>query len=1406
MANEKAELSGSTGSDNTVVGKTPPKSKGNTATITPQKSPDNSGPGKSPTIDGVAATPSGGGGSGHGSSHGSSQSHLVTGPVQDLLAENLLLGAPRMEFEGKQCPALGGIPLLRKLGQGGMGAVYYGVHPRLNIEVAVKVLPYHLVEKDPLLVERFFREAQISAQVRSPHLVNVMDVNEESGVFFLVMEYVNGMSGKDRLAQAVRSGEQGLAEREVLQICIAACTGLDDAHARGIIHRDIKPENIMIPNISKTSTDLDVTAAKLMDLGLARADSGTIGNAALTATKQAMGTPGYMAPEQIMDARTAGPRSDVFSMGATIYGMLSGLAPFKRKNSMQTLMATMNAPHVPLSEARAGVSEATSHVVDVCLAKDQADRYPDGHTLLLELKECLARLADGPAGMPRSNAAASPHSQMTEGQELPALVDAAPPPETAPAAPPRKRNPMLLYASAAAVVLLSIGVGVLLKGRDGDTPEKLKAHGILLKGIMREIARNESAAEMVPALQANKVSDPEARKREDAVVALVDAQEALKRDNTNLDEVDRLIKSAEVALAGEGCVTTVRDLYNDKKKQLAEAAAANTDLDAVEALVRAGDFSKAGEKLDATEKKFAENDRVKKLRREFTDKKSDYDRTRNARIKTTQNMLADAKVELGDIDRKIVDLEALYVQDAEVALLRKGYEQRKISARKGAIESAEALLKSDLVEAERQVAQLEQKYPKDPEISAIRQKLGSRKNEEAENKRLTAVQPALDDFKNAFVSTEPDLVHARIALSEAEKLGARKDELAPLAAKLKEGEVRAERNLDFKEVVDAIANKVAGVEIAETKLTKLETKYANDPALAKLRQDLAARKNEVADAKETERRSHVKIPLSALDKILSDRASDLKEAETKLADAQAAKATADELAPYKRRLDEERAYRSEYAKAFGNIDKLFADKTAASSDLEKQYTALEAKYPGDAKLKDFSARIGERKQSEKLAAEAARTKRVHPLLEAADTALGGASVDFAAVQKKLDEAETAGATSDELKPVQKKLAAAQEQFAERQRAFKAVDEAIADITDDPAAAETKLKALAEKHRGAPGLDALQTKLAEKKQAIVAAKENKRKVEIKSLLDDVDGILAANGSVLEDGRKKLNQAQSLGAPATEIDSRRTKIAAEDERRVTTKVIKNIDDIVSDKSADQAIADNMLTQLEQKYPANTAVKDARKRYLDRKKGDLAAIEANEKQLAEKKRIEQEAQAKADREKFDGFTADARTQLTANDLVKADASIRAAEKLNATDPKVIALKGEYATAKKKADDVLAAAAIAKKKADDEAKAKADADIAAKKKIADEEAARVAAKKKADDDAAQLAAAKKKAEDDAAAKIRADAELAAAKKKAADDAEAARIAAAKKKPDEVTSKKPVSTPAQPEKKRRRLGEEDVE
>jgi serine/threonine protein kinase len=323
-------------------------------------------------------------------------------PAEDLLDDKLILAAPRIEFEGRKVPALGGIAMLAKLGQGGMGAVYYGYHPRLRKEVAVKVLPFHLAQTRPHLLERFAREAQIAGQIQSPHLVSVSDINQESGLWYLVMELVPGQSARKFLEVAQATGKKYLDEATALDICIAACEGLAVAHSRGVIHRDIKPDNILLPyrpaalepsnRGSKSDVapqELDVYAAKLADLGLARSESI---EQSLTGSMDVMGTPGFLAPEQAMDAKAVGKAADVFGMGATLYALLSGGPPFLGETTVQVIFATMNKAHVPIARVNPNVSRVTATLIDHCLAKNPQKRYADGAVLCEALRVCREAL------------------------------------------------------------------------------------------------------------------------------------------------------------------------------------------------------------------------------------------------------------------------------------------------------------------------------------------------------------------------------------------------------------------------------------------------------------------------------------------------------------------------------------------------------------------------------------------------------------------------------------------------------------------------------------------------------------------------------------------------------------------------------------------------------------------------------------------------------------------------------------------------------------------------------------------------------------------------------------------------------------------------------------------------------
>ena len=311
-------------------------------------------------------------------------------PIEDLSREALLASAKPIPFNGTTVPSLGGIALLARLGQGGMGAVYYGAHMRLMKEVAVKVLT--LAEKSSSSsghAQRFYREAQLAAQIQSPHLIGVLDVNEENGVLYMVMEYVRGKNGHELLQSFAKEfGSAALPEAIALDICIAATEGLAKAHIEGVIHRDIKPGNIMIP-YQRGSSELNFVDSQLSDLGLGRSEATGPG---MTVSGAVMGTPGFMSPEQAEESTTCGKPSDVFGMGATLYAFLSGAAPFEGATMMKVLLKTVETPHVPIHEVRKDISLPTVELLELCLKKSAKQRFVDGSALLQGLKLCRAAL------------------------------------------------------------------------------------------------------------------------------------------------------------------------------------------------------------------------------------------------------------------------------------------------------------------------------------------------------------------------------------------------------------------------------------------------------------------------------------------------------------------------------------------------------------------------------------------------------------------------------------------------------------------------------------------------------------------------------------------------------------------------------------------------------------------------------------------------------------------------------------------------------------------------------------------------------------------------------------------------------------------------------------------------------
>jgi serine/threonine protein kinase len=218
--------------------------------------------------------------------------------------------APTPEELGRFFPQL---EIIELLGKGGMGAVYKARQRGLDRLVALKILPPD-AGSDSAFAERFTREAKALAQLNHPNIVGVFDSGNANGLYFFVMEYVDGVN----LRQALRAGN--LKPAEALKIVPQICDALQFAHDEGVVHRDIKPENILLDKRGRV---------KIADFGLAKLFKAK-GDEALTGTHQIMGTPHYMAPEQIRGSRDVDHRADIYSLGVTFYEMLTGELPLGR--------------------------------------------------------------------------------------------------------------------------------------------------------------------------------------------------------------------------------------------------------------------------------------------------------------------------------------------------------------------------------------------------------------------------------------------------------------------------------------------------------------------------------------------------------------------------------------------------------------------------------------------------------------------------------------------------------------------------------------------------------------------------------------------------------------------------------------------------------------------------------------------------------------------------------------------------------------------------------------------------------------------------------------------------------------------------------------------------------------------
>ena len=368
---------------------------------------------------------------------------------------------------------LGNYKIVGELGRGGMAVVYRAYQSSLNRYVAIKVLPPHL-GFDQEFVERFQREALAAAQLRHPNIVVIHDVGHEQGIYFIVMELLEGRTLKE-----IIEGEGELPVEQATRIVEQVAGALDYAHRRGFVHRDVKPANIFVGDDGHTT---------LTDFGIAKAASEA---QQLTRTGMLMGTPEYMSPEQA-EGVEVDYRTDLYALGVVLYLMLVGQVPFRGTTPHAILHSVIYEPPPPLRRMRPDLSPGIEAVVLKAIDKQPERRYQSGAELVEALRKAPATRARRLVVPANEGRPPSPKGQPTDRAD--------------------GRKPMLWILAAIAVVLcgLSVVLAIILMG--GGDPDQTPLPPTTAVALTTQMATADSTsasltAESVPTDSEVEVAD-----------------------------------------------------------------------------------------------------------------------------------------------------------------------------------------------------------------------------------------------------------------------------------------------------------------------------------------------------------------------------------------------------------------------------------------------------------------------------------------------------------------------------------------------------------------------------------------------------------------------------------------------------------------------------------------------------------------------------------------------------------------------------------------------------------------------------------------------------------------------------------------------------------------------------------
>ncbi len=346
----------------------------------------------------------------------------------------------------------------RVLGQGGMGMVVAARHEQLGFQVALKfMLPVAL--GDLAMKERFLREAQAAGRLRSEHVARVMDFGTlDDGAPYIVMEFLHGSD-----LQGVLDKVGILPPHEAAEYVLQACKAMQEAHGQGIVHRDLKPQNLFL-----THRPDGTPLVKVLDFGISKL-VGHEASLSVTSSSAMMGSPLYMAPEQIRSAKKVDARADIYSLGAILYQLLTGQVPIPAETLGELFEHVFTRPTVPPRSHRPDVSPELEAVVMRCLAKTAEDRYQSVGDLAAALAPFVdpRRSLSGFQALTTGEASGAPVAASTGVGPTTTLGKAAAVSERTPAGVPRGGRGWLI-AGVAVAAIAAAGVVVVRAGPRRD--------------------------------------------------------------------------------------------------------------------------------------------------------------------------------------------------------------------------------------------------------------------------------------------------------------------------------------------------------------------------------------------------------------------------------------------------------------------------------------------------------------------------------------------------------------------------------------------------------------------------------------------------------------------------------------------------------------------------------------------------------------------------------------------------------------------------------------------------------------------------------------------------------------------------------------------------------------------------